>query len=204
VPWEGLHLSRSPIVVRDAEPADAAALLRVWTDLLRRTGERTTRPPLTEVRASVARIAADPGQRLIVGIFEEEVVGAAFLSRVPLSPVNADDAVQIGQLQVCEHARRHGVGKALIEAAVAWAEEKGASTVLAAATAQDREANRYLARLGFASLAVVRAASVASLRAGMMPVEPPACARTDSRTSRTVGQILAQRRYQRRVKTGTS
>jgi len=192
-------LSRSPILVRDAEPADAASLLRVWTDLFRRTSERASRPPLTEVRASIARIMADPGQRLVVAVHEDEVVGAAFLSRAPLSPVHADDAVQISHLQVLEHARRRGAGKALMEAAVAWAEEKGASTVMAAATAHDRDANRYLARLGFASLAIVRAASVASLRAGMMRVEPPACARTDSRTSRTVGQILAQRRYQRRA-----
>jgi len=73
--------------------------------------------------------------------------------------------------------------------------------VMAAANATDREANRYLARLGFGSLAVIRVASVGSLRSGMMPVEPPACARTDVRTSRTVGQIIAQRRQQRRAKT---
>lgn len=193
-------MSRSPILVRDAEPADAASLVRVWADILRRTSDRAMRPPLAEVRASVARIIAEPGQRLIVAVLEDEVVGAAFLSRAPLSPVHADDAVQISHLQVLEHARRRGAGKALMEAAVAWAEEKGASTVMAAATAQDREANRYLARLGFASLAIVRVASVAALRAGTMRVEPPACARTDSRTSRTVGQILAQRRYQRRAK----
>lgn len=194
-------MSRTPILIRDADPADATSLLRVWSDLLRRTSaDRPQRPPLTEVRAALARIAADPGQRLVVAVSEEEMIGAAFLTRAQLSPVHSEDAVQISYLHVSPHARRHGAGKALVEAAVAWAEEKGASTVMAAATAQDREANRYLARLGFSSLAVVRAASVASLRSGPMPPEPPACARTDVRTSRTVGQILAQRRLQRRAK----
>ena len=192
-------MSRSPIVVRDAEPADAAALLRIWNDL-RRTTAGAPRPPMNEVRASLARVATDPEQRLVVAVLEDEIIGAAFLNRTPLSPVHADDAVQISHLQVLEHARRHGAGKALVESAVAWAEEKGATTVMSAATAGDREANRYLARLGFAPLAVIRAASVASLRAGMLPVEPPNCARTDVRTSRTVGAILAQRRQQRRAK----
>lgn len=194
-------MSRISLVVRDAEPADADAVLHVWTDLLRRMSpDRSARPPLTEVRASIARIAADPGQRLVLAVTEDEVIGAAFLTRSQLSPVHAEDAVHIGYLQVREHARRHGAGRALIEAAVAWAEEKGASTILAAATANDRDANRYLARLGFSSIAIVRGAPVAALRAGMLPLEPPACARTDSRTSRTVGQVLAQRRLQRRAR----
>ncbi len=193
-------MSRSPIVVRDAEPTDAPDLLVVWADLLRRGSDRAGHPPLNEAFAAVARIAADPSQRLLVAVLDGEVIGAAFLARAPLSPLHGDDAVHISHLQVSPHARRHGAGKALIEAAVAWAEEKGASTVMAAAAAQDREANRYLARLGFASLAVVRAVSVASLRAGSLPVEPPACARTDVRTSRTVGQMLALRRSQRRAK----
>jgi GNAT superfamily N-acetyltransferase len=194
-------LSRTPIQIRDAEPLDAASLLRVWSDVFRRTSDRATRPPITDVRATIARVAADPGQRLLVAVLDGEVIGAAQLLRTQLSPVHNEDAVQINHLQVCEHARRRGAGKALVEAAVSWAEEKGASTVMAAATATDREANRYLARLGFASIAVVRAASVSALRAGMVPLEPPPCARTDVRTSRTVGQVLAQRRSQRRAKT---
>ncbi|HSV40998.1 MAG TPA: GNAT family N-acetyltransferase [Nocardioidaceae bacterium] len=198
-------MSRSPIAVRDAEPNDAAALLRVWNDQLRRTtGDRPSRPRLSEVRSALARIAVDPDQRLMVAVVDDEVIGAALLSRTPLSPVSTDDAVQVSHLQVLEHARRHGAGKALMECAVSWAEEKGASTVMATATSGDREANRYLARLGFGSLAIVRAASVSSLRAGMLPLEPPPCARTDVRTSRTVGQILAQRRQQRRTRPGPS
>lgn len=198
-------MSRSPILVRDADPSDAPALLQVWSEPLRRmTTDRSSRPPMSEVRANLARIAAEPDHRLLVAVLEDEVIGAGHLSRTPLSPLHSEGAVLISYLYVSEHARRHGAGKALVEAAVCWAEEKGASTVMAATNATDREANRYLARLGFGSMAVIRAASVASLRAGAMPPGPPACARTDSRTSRTVGAILAQRRQQRRAKTRVS
>jgi N-acetylglutamate synthase-like GNAT family acetyltransferase len=149
----------------------------------------------------LARVEADPEQRIVLAELEGEVVGAAYLTRIPTSPFALDSAVHMSHLQVVQHARRHGAGKALVESAVLWAEEKGACTVMAAATAHDREANRYLARLGFASLVVTRAASVSALRAGMLPVEPPACARSDVRNARTVGQVLAQRRSLRRAKT---
>lgn len=201
-------MSRSPIQVRDAEPDDAVALLLIWSESPRRTspdkGPDREGQALADVRASLARIAAEPSQRLVVAVVDDVIIGAAMLSRVHLSPLGSEDAVQVSHLQVTESARRHGAGKALMDTAVSWAEDKGASTVLVAAPAQDRDANRYLARLGFSSVASLRSASVSALRAGPLRVEPPACARTDVRTSRTVGQILAQRRLQRRTRSDQS
>jgi hypothetical protein len=84
-----------------------------------------------------------------------------------------------------------------MEAAVAWAEEKETAHVLVAAAVGSRDANRFMARLGLGPIAVVRGATVTSLRA-KMPVEPPAAARVGRRSSRTVGQVLAQRRSLRR------
>jgi GNAT superfamily N-acetyltransferase len=189
-------VSRSPIVVREAEPEDATALLTVWSDILRRT---SSPPRLSEAKAAVARAAADPEQRLVVAQVEGAVVGAALLTRSAPTPLHADDTVKVNHLQVLDEARKHGVGRALMVAAVEWAEDKGATTIMASAPSQSRDANRFLARLGLGSLATLRIASVASLRAGALPVEPPACARTDVRTSRTVAQVLAKRRSMRRA-----
>ncbi|QLQ10476.1 MAG: GNAT family N-acetyltransferase [Nocardioidaceae bacterium] len=94
---------------------------------------------------------------------------------------------------------RLGAGRALVDAAVTWAEECGAATVMALAGAGDRDANRYFARLGFAAVATVRAAPVSLLRATSFPVEPPVYARTGRRSSRLAGSVLAQRRRQRRL-----
>ena len=94
--------------------------------------------------------------------------------------------------------RRHGVGRMLMESAVAYAEEVGVPQVTTAVTAGSRDGNRFMARLGLTQLAVVRAASVQTLRA-KLPVEPPPVCLTDSRHHRTVGQVLARRRSLRRA-----
>ena len=195
-------MSRNPVHVRDATPDDVEALLEIWTDFSSRThSERfPAAPPEVEAASAVARTAADPDERLIVGVVDDEVVGAAHLRRSPMSPIHSESAVHVSHLHVREEFCRRGVGHALIEAAVTWAEEKGSSHVIAAASANSRDANRFMARLGLAQLAVLRGATVGVLRA-KLPVEPPAAAWVGTRRHRSVGQVLAQRRSLRRAQT---
>jgi GNAT superfamily N-acetyltransferase len=194
-------LSRNPVHVRDARPDDAEDLLGIWSDSSRRT-HALTEPPEVEAAAAIARVVAACDERLIVAEVEGIVVGAAHLRRSPLSPIHNDSAIHVSHLHVLDAWRRRGVGRLLMEAAVSWAEEKDTSHVLAAASASSRDANRFMARLGLAQIAVVRGATVAAVRA-KMPVEAAACARVTSRSSRNVGQVLARRRSQRRSQAKT-
>jgi GNAT superfamily N-acetyltransferase len=195
---------RTPVHIRDAEAGDADVLVEVWSS---RTPDRalidSAATAVEEATASLARIGADPDQRVLVAVVEEQVVGAVHLVAAPLSPVTTESAVHVLHLQVLDQFRRHGVGRALMEAIVTWSEEKSTSHVIAAATANSRDANRFMARLGLGQLAVVRGASVAALRA-KLPLEPPAVARVGARTHRSVGQVLVQRRSQRRSQTRIS
>jgi GNAT superfamily N-acetyltransferase len=216
---------RSPVHVRDAAPDDAPALVEVWSGPADRHADGPADHPADnsanhpadhpagrgadldtsgrahhEAVSSVARIAADPDQRLLVAVIDDQVVGATHLLRAPLSPIHAEAAVYVMHLQVLDHHRRHGVGRALLEATVTWAEEKDTSHVVAAAAVASRDANRFMARLGLAQIAVVRGATVPALRA-KLPVEPPAAARVGSRSHRNVGQVLVQRRSLRRART---
>lgn len=192
---------RCPVYVRDAEPGDVETLRELLASGTTRAGMEETRP--AEAAASVAAIALDPDQRLIVAESDGQVAGMAHLVRAPLSPLQSGTAVHVLHLHVRDELRRHGVGRALMEATLAWAEEKESSHVLAAASVTDRDANRFMARLGLAQVAVMRAATVPTLRA-KMPVEPPAAARVGARSHRSVGQVLAQRRSQRRAQAKTS
>jgi GNAT superfamily N-acetyltransferase len=190
---------RSIVNVVDAAPEDAAALVELWGGPTARTPDGDATPHATqEAAAAVAGIAADPDQRLLVARLDDVVAGAVHLTRAPLSPVHSESAVYVLHLQVLEGCRRHGVGRALMEATVTWAEEKNTSHVVAAASANSRDANRFMARLGLGQMAVVRGAATAALRA-KLPVEPPAAARVDSRNHRSVGHVLAQRRSLRRA-----
>ncbi|HET6625573.1 MAG TPA: GNAT family N-acetyltransferase [Nocardioidaceae bacterium] len=192
-------MSRSPVQVRDATPDDAEALLEIWADFSRRTySERfPAERPEVEVAAAVARIVADPDQRLLVGALDGKVIAAVHLMRAPMAPIYIEQAIHITHLHVLDEHRRHGIGHALIEATVSWAEEKDTGYVLAAASVNSRDANRFMARLGLAQVATVRGATVGTLRA-KLPVEPAAAARMGSRSHRSVGQVLAHRRSLRR------
>lgn len=197
-------MSRNPVQVRDAAPDDAEALLAVWDDFSRRQSERCPQGTArAEAAAAIARAAADPHERILVGTIDNRVVGAVHLRRGPVSPIHAEPAVFASHLHVLEDWRRHGVGRALLEAATCWAEDMEIGHMIGAASATSRDANRFMARLGLAQIAVVRGATVAALRS-KMPVEPPPAAQVSSRNQRVVGQLIAQRRSQRRAQTKVS
>lgn len=198
-------MSRIPVQVREATVADAAVLLELWSEFSRPSPAERIPGDAAKAEAvtALARVAADPDQRLVVGLLDDRVVGAAHLVRAYVSPIHGEMAVHITHLHVSEKSRRHGVGRALIDAAVTWAEEKDTGHILAAASAQSRDANRFMARHGLAQMAVVRRGAVPVLRS-KLPVDPPAGAMVTSRNHRSVGQVLAQRRSLRRAQSRSS
>jgi N-acetylglutamate synthase-like GNAT family acetyltransferase len=103
--------------------------------------------------------------------------------------------LSVSHLQVEESQTRRGVGRALLEAALTHAEHHGIPNLLVSGSVNDRETNRFLARLGLAQVAVVRGSTVAALRA-RMPLESLMAVR--SSRSKQVGQVVAARRLQRR------
>lgn len=159
-------MTRIPVQVRPAEPGDAEALIAIWSELsqgLDKTGA-LPEPTVADVHSAVARLAVDPAEQLLVGVLDSHVVGVVHLRRAPVSPVHPQDAVHVSHLHVLSSHRRRGVGCALLGAAAAWAEEKDSPHVLGAVAAGSRDSNRFLARLGFAPVAVVRGTTAAALR----------------------------------------
>lgn len=159
-------MSRAAVVVRDAVPEDADALREIWNDF---TSEPDRRPrdssPTERVQRALHRLQADPCERLVVALVDEVPVGVAHLRRAAISPIHDEDAVYVGYLHVLTGHRRRGVGKSLLETAADWADEKDTTHIMASVAAGARDSNRFLARLGLTQVAVVRATTVASLRA---------------------------------------
>lgn len=193
-------MPRNPLQLRDATSADASALIEVWADLAR--PGPTDRTPVASREAAtekaLERIAADPDERLVVAVLDDTVVGAVHLRVAPLSPIHEETAIHVTHLHVIDRCRRHGIGRALVSSAVAWAEDRDITHVLAAISATSRDANRFMARLGLGQLAVVRGSTVAALRA-KLPVEAVAV-RAGHRAQRNVAQVVAERRSQRRAR----
>src|ERR1700712_1588323 len=124
--------------IRDAGPEDASELLDLWA-LAARSGVKAPRAR-EDAESSLANIAADPDERLLVGIVEDRIVAAMKLSRGPISPLVLDSAVHTSFLLVLPQFRRHGFGHALMDVALTWAEDKDISQVTAVTDA-NRENN---------------------------------------------------------------
>jgi GNAT superfamily N-acetyltransferase len=186
-------MSRCALEIRDARPEDVAALLHLWAHD-RRTTDATPRPADEGARA-LAQIAADPDERLLVGLVEGELVASLHLRRSPLSPLHTEAAVHTSYLQVHPDHRRHGYARALLDTALSWAEDKDVTHITAITNSSSRDTNRFLARLGLTTVATIRIANTAVMR---HKLAPEVIRRQESR--RQLGRVLAQRRsIQRRT-----
>ena len=179
-------MPRLPLLVRDATPDDAADLVALWS-VSGHTGGAD--PDIGGAAGAIARIAADSDQRVLIGEYDGSVVAALHLRRAPIGPLSNEDAVHTSYLSVHPDHRRHGYAHQLLEAAVAWAEEKDTTRITAVTTSGSRETNRFLARLGLGTVFTVRVTSTAALRMRLAPRTPG---------TRSIGHVLAERRLVRR------
>ncbi|TWD83697.1 acetyltransferase (GNAT) family protein [Kribbella amoyensis] len=154
------------IEVRDACPDDADTVVMLWSELSLGAGhQRMLAPPtISSARTALGRLTDDPTGRLVVGELDGRVCGMAYLRRTPISPLHEEVTVTVEYLHVTARARRHGLGKALLAEAAAWAEQSNCPHLGVVAPAVAREANRFLARLGLGQAAVLRFASTHTVR----------------------------------------
>ena len=183
-------MSRTSVQVRAATAADAPVLRELWADILRRCTE-------AEQEADVASVIADCADRedrcIAVAEVDGQVAGAVFLEATTLTPLNLEPATLAVSPHVLPGFRRRGVGTALMDAATRFAETQGIGTVATAATANSRDANRFMARLSLTPQATLRAASTSAVRAKLSARRSTA----RSRGSRQIDKVLAARRLGR-------
>lgn len=183
-------MSRSLLSLRDATLGDAERLAELWQPYLRRGSHEH----LHDLATAIEQLGDRPGERLVVAEFDGEFAGAAFLKAATYSPVNPEPVLQVHNAAVAPAYRRRGVGKALIEAAVTWAEELGIALVGTPTSSGSREANRFMARLALAPQTVLRMGPTPAVRAKLSARYPAA---------RQVTQVLAVRRSLRHARSAS-
>jgi GNAT superfamily N-acetyltransferase len=188
-------MSRSLVVLREAIPAAAAILAELWVDVLRR-GDEADR--VADILRIVETAGQDPDERLLVAEYDGRLAGGVHLRLTTVSPLNLDTSVQVMSPQVFPEFRRHGVGRALMDAAVSWAEERGGGHLATAAASGARAGKRVMARLPPVPVAVLRLAPTTVVRAKLMAQRPPV-ARVPARQ---LTHVLAVRRSMRRQGAG--
>ena len=190
-------MSRSLVLLRVAGLSDTPALAELWADALRRADPQDH---LADVELIIKAASASPEQRVVVAEYDGEFAGAVLLRVATLTALNLEPTVQAISPHVLPQFRRRGIGQALMDSAVSFAEEIGVGHIATAASSASRDANRFMARLALGPHATMRIAPTHVVRA-KLAAQRPATATT---SGRQLTRVLAARRSLRRSQTGAS
>jgi GNAT superfamily N-acetyltransferase len=167
-------MARTALRVRPAIEGDLPALLEFADDLrdqllpvadLGGKRQRSTMAARSAMATRLLDAMADPERHLVVAVSpDDEPLAMALLTVTSANALLDIPAVHLSHAVVPDRHRRRGVGKALVAAATAFAEERGVEQIVVSVHPGSRDANRFFARLGFAPLAVRRVAPVAVVR----------------------------------------
>lgn len=157
---------RPCVQVRPAEPADLPDLAALC---LEARGESAVGAQLCtddgqRLRNQLGTLLAAPGGQVLVGLLDDEPAGLLLASVVGPSPFTDEVSLNLEAIYVAPHARRRGLGRALLAGALDVATQNGVHDVYAAPLPGTRSMQRFLARVGFAPAAAHRVASAQSLQ----------------------------------------
>lgn len=186
---------RSQLLMRPAKDSDVPSLALIWADVLRRADHDQQ---VEDVRRIVDRVSAVHEERIVVAELDGAVVGAVHLMVTTFSPINLEPVVQAISPHVLPDYRRHGIGSALMEAAVAFAEELGVGHVGTAVNSGARDSQRFMARLALGPAATLRVAPTSVVRGRLKALWPAQRAGSGRPASRHLPRVLAARRSMRR------
>jgi ribosomal protein S18 acetylase RimI-like enzyme len=191
--------SRHPIVLRDADREDAAALIALWAECAAASRDEGSEaftqqmlwrePGVAEAADALEFALRSPDKRIIVALVDGDLVGATVCDIRTLTPVTMDMVLVVTEIQVSPRHRRRTVASTLLSAAASYGEERGCEIVVASIPAHAREPNRYLTKIGFNQIAVLRAIQASKLRSRLT---------SRATKSRDTGKLIAVRRTMRR------
>lgn len=194
---------RQPVEIRLADVDDAAGLIELWrvcaTAAVDEGSEAFTQqslwrePSVAEAREALEFNGLRAGRRVVVAVHGEQIIGAAAGDITTLTPIAMSKVLILSDIQVLPGHRRRSVASSLLGTMASYAEENGCEMLAAAIPAYAKEPNRYLTKLGFNQIAVVRAIPMAKLNARLT---------TKSFASRETGRLMAVRRSLRRHAVG--
>ena len=190
-------MGRSGVALRDATLGDVPLLVELWADVLRK-GE--PHQLAADVAAIVDGTADAVESRVVVAEVDGRVAGAVLLKLAPMTAINLEPTVHVVAPHVFPALRRKGVGRALMDAAVSFAEDRGIGHLRSGSLSMSRDAGRFMARLGFSPLVVLRVGATPTVRARLAG-QRSRSARTPA-GHRQIAQVLAARRAQRRRELG--
>jgi ribosomal protein S18 acetylase RimI-like enzyme len=155
---------RGVVTVRRAESDDVAALAKLTEEGEPHPGRSRSESPADRERR-FEELIDDPRRVILVACDKDQSINGLLVATTEdIGTLHPVPALTVSTLVVAPSSRRRGVGRALLAHSVQEAERRGIDCLVASVSGSDRDANRYLARLGFAPLVVRRLAPIATLR----------------------------------------
>ena len=128
------------MIIRAATVGDAPAITTL-------TAELGYPANVDLIRDRLARLQGRSDNLVVVADIDGTVV--AWLQASAAEILESGARVEITGLVVAAHARRRGVGRALIQRAEAWAQEREVGSVVVRSNVQRTESHPFYASLGF-------------------------------------------------------
>lgn len=191
--------ARPQIVLRDADREDAGALVTLWAECAGASQDEGSEaftqqalwrePGVGEAAAALELNLGRPDKRIIVALADGEIIGATVCDIGTLTPITLTRILIVTEIQVSPRFRRRSVASTLLSAAASYGEDNNCEIVVASIPVHSREPHRYLTKIGFSQIAVLRAIQASKLRSRLT---------TRATNSRDTGKLIAVRRTLRR------
>jgi ribosomal protein S18 acetylase RimI-like enzyme len=138
------------VTPRRARRGDLAAIAELWRQLVDHHSESLPRTTSDVPAHALDALLRDAACAAWIAERDERAVGFCAV-RVETAPpgVRESACAQITELYVRPEARRCGAGRALVDAAFAWARERGAERVEVRVAARNAEGQAFWRSLGF-------------------------------------------------------
>ena len=138
-----------PVIFRRAKPYDLAAIVALLADDPLGRDREDAGADLAGYRDAFAAIERDPNQLLAVAERGGRVIGALQLSFIPGLTRRGMWRGQIEGARVAAGERGGGIGRAMLEWAIAACRQRGCGLVQLTSDARRADAHRFYEALGF-------------------------------------------------------
>lgn len=136
--------------IREATAADLPALVILLADdALGAFREQTSEEGLEAYELAMAQIQAQAGNRILVAVLGDEVVGCLQLTVIPGLAHRGASRAQIESVRIDSHLRGHGLGEKMMRQAIDIAATEGCRIVQLTTDRSRADAHRFYQRLGF-------------------------------------------------------
>ena len=139
------------VMIRQATEEDIPRILELYRELAITTSEveLSWSPSLDDYRRVLAEICAAPGHELLVAEDQGQVVGTMVLLIVPNLSHGACPWALVENLVIGHEQRRRGLGRLLMDYAMARARDAGCYRIVLSSDKRRHEAHRFYRSLGF-------------------------------------------------------